>query len=97
MLTANTQVHPQAAVLTTTLSDEEVVLLHTQTSYYYTLNATGAQIWHAISNRHTLGEISHSLSTVYALTQAEADAAVYPLLQELIAEKLVEVLPTPAV
>ncbi len=92
MFTPQTKIQPHTGVLTTTLSETEVVLLHTQTSHYYTLNATGSQIWQSLSAQHSLGEISQQLADTYAITEREAEAAVQTLLQELHAEKLVIVL-----
>ncbi len=90
MLTMQTQVQPDPAVLATALSDQETVLLHVRTNYYYTLNATGAQIWQGLSDGRTPGEICRALVAHYALTLAEAEAAVLALLRELTAENLLQ-------
>jgi len=90
MMTMQTRVQPDPAVLATTLSNQETVLLHVQTNYYYTLNATGAQIWQGLSEGRALGEICQALVTHYTLTLAEAEAAVLALLRDLTAENLVQ-------
>lgn len=90
MMTLQTQVQPNPAVLATVLCNQEMVLLHTKSSDYYTLNATGAQIWQGMSEGRTLGEICHALVARYALTLAEAEAAVLALLHALNAENLLQ-------
>jgi hypothetical protein len=90
MMTMQTRVQPDPAVLATTLPDQEVVLLHVRTNYYYTLNATGAQIWQGIQAQQTVGEISQALVERYALSLTEAEAAVRTLLTQLTAATLVQ-------
>ena len=94
MITLQTQLQPTATVLATTLSTEETVLLDLQSNSYYSLNETGAHIWHGLSQGLPLGEISQQLMAHYTVTLAEADAAVLALLRELTAENLVQPLAT---
>lgn len=90
MIPLQTQLQPTATVLATTLSTEETVLLDLQSNSYYSLNETGAQIWHGLSHGLPLGEISRQLMASYTVTLAEADAAVLALLRDLTAENLVQ-------
>lgn len=90
MFTLQTQVQPDPAVLATALSNQETVLLHVQSNYYYTLNETGAQIWQALSQGRTLGEITQWLVAHYAINPAEAEQAVFALLRDLAAEHLIQ-------
>src|SRR5690242_16136761 len=78
-------------VIATSLLDGETVLLHLLTQRYYTLNETGAEIWQGLTQGHTLGAISQALVERYTLTLAEAEQAVRVLLNDLLTEKLVEV------
>lgn len=96
MFTLQTQVQLDPAVLATALSDQEMVLLHLQSSYYYSLNETGAKIWQGLSQGRTLGEISQMLMDQYTLTPAEAEQAVLALLDELAAENLAQPVALPA-
>ncbi len=89
MFTSDTQLAPHPDVLTSQLPDEGIVLLHLQTSRYYTLNESGAQIWQGIQAQQSLAEIGQRLAAYYALSQGEAEAAVATLVHELRAEKLV--------
>ena len=90
MFTSNTQLAPHPEVLTTPLVDEGIVLLHLQTSHYYTLNVTGAQIWQGIQAQQTVGELSQALVARYALSLAEAEATVQTLVTQLTAATLVQ-------
>ena len=90
MFTSHTQLAPHPEVLTTALVDEGVVLLHLQTSQYYSLNVTGAQIWQGIQAQQTVGELSQALVARYALSLAEAEATVQTLVTQLTAATLVQ-------
>ena len=90
MFTSHTQLAPHPEVLTTALVDEGVVLLHLQTSHYYSLNVTGAQIWQGIQAQQTVGELSQALVARYALSLAEAEATVQTLVTQLTAATLVQ-------
>lgn len=90
-LPEETRVIPSHSVLTTSVMDEGIVLLHLQTSQYYSLNRTGTQIWQGIQEQQSVGELSRTLVYHYAITHAEADVAVNTLLAELCAEALVQV------
>lgn len=80
--------HPE--VLTTPLSNEEMVLLHMRTHQYYTLNATGARIWSILASAPSVPQLSEALSATYALSPTEAQSHVEELLQQLTMEQLVE-------
>lgn len=93
MFTLQTQLQPNPAVLVTTLSTQEMVLLNLQTNVYYSLNETGTHIWQSLAQGLQLDEICQQLVASYTITLAEAEAAVFALLSELTAEQLVEPLP----
>jgi hypothetical protein len=95
MVTLQTQLQPASSVLATTLSNRETVLLDLHSNYYYSLNETGAQIWQGLSQGLTPDAISHQLMASYAISFAEAEAAVLALLRDLTAENLVQPLATP--
>ena len=90
MFTPTTQLIPHTDVLTTTVANQGVVLLHLQTSQYYSLNVTGAQIWQGIQAQQTVGELSQALVARYALSLAEAEATVQTLVTQLTAATLVQ-------
>lgn len=90
MITLQTQLQPHPAVLATTLSNEETVLLDLQSNSYFSLNETGSHVWQGLCQGLTLGDISRQLVASYTITLAEAEAAVLALLHELTAENLVQ-------
>lgn len=52
---------PNRSALTTSVMAEGIVLLHLQTSQYYSLNRTGTQIWQGIQAQQSVGELSRGL------------------------------------
>lgn len=90
MITLTTTVQQPVDVISTTLHDEEMVLLHLQTQRYYTLNATGTHIWHGLQEGLSIAEVSCRLEAAYAVTLPEAQQATLALVQELAVEALVQ-------
>ena len=84
-----THVIPVTDVLSTELSDQEVVLLHIQRGEYYTLNETGALIWQGIQQQQALAAVSQTLAERYGLTPEAAHTHVIQLVEELATEQLV--------
>jgi hypothetical protein len=75
-------------VLCTDLPNGEAVLLHIGTQTYYSLNETGAQIWHLINQGLTLSEIGTAIEERYDVSLTQAQQSVLSLTEELAAEKL---------
>ena len=90
MISLQTKYRPHPEVIATTLSDNEVVLLHLQTHHYYTLNATGAQIWSRLSSDHSPAQISEELTASYDISFVDACTHVQDLLKNLAAEQLIQ-------
>ena len=91
MLTTHTKAAPDPDVLSTRLMSGETVLLHLGTSNYFSLNETGSQIWHLMSEGSTLGEISRELESEFDVAPERAQQSVMNLAGELICEKLAHV------
>jgi hypothetical protein len=87
----NHKVRPDPDVVLTELEDKEAVLLHLGTKMYYSLNETGLRIWQMLSLGLTLGEISGRLQSEFDVAPEKANESVINLINELISEKLVEV------
>lgn len=81
-------VHPD--VVHTVLPNGEGVLLHLQTSAYYTLNQSANHIWQLLSNGLELEEISQKLAIHYEIQPTRAKQSVDLLVQELAREKLLQ-------
>ncbi len=93
MLTTHTKAAPDPEVLYTRLKSGEAVLLHLGTKPYFSLNETGSQIWHLMSEGSTLGEISQELESEFDVTPERAQQSVMNLTDELVREKLAHVVP----
>ena len=68
----------------------ETVLLHLEGQTYYSLNATGTQIWQGIKQGLTLQAISQQLQATYAVEPTYADHSVLALVEELLQQLLVQ-------
>ena len=67
----------------------ETIIIHLTTGTYYSLQGSGAEVWDAIAGGATAAEIAADLSARYGVAEAEAEAAVVSLLDDLQAEELV--------
>ena len=94
MLTAESKVQTNPAVVDTTLPNSEVVLLHLGTKRYYSLNQTGSLIWQLLGKGLSMGEIGRNLESAFDVTPEEARQSVLELVNELFTEDLA--VPAPA-
>ena len=67
----------------------DLVLLHLERGTYFTLNATGAWIWHRLDGEATLGEICAAMVERFDVDPASAWADLVELIAELEADALV--------
>ena len=79
MLTFAQRVQPHPQVVDTTLDDGETVLLHLESTTYYSLNGTGTRIWHGLKAGRSVQEISQQLQAEFAVEGAHADRSVLTL------------------
>lgn len=75
--------------LSAALSDG-AVLLHLYTKRYFSLNETGSRIWSLLEQQATDEEIVDTLVREYDVEKPEAARAVSQLLDDLVAERLIE-------
>lgn len=75
--------------LSASLSDG-AVLLHLYTKRYFSLNETGSRIWSLLEQQATDDEIVDALVQEYDVERPEAMRAVSQLLDDLVAERLIE-------
>lgn len=92
MLELNQRIKPDPDVIVTELEGKEAVLLHLGTKMYFTLNETGLRIWQMLSSGLTPGEISDGLLREFDISPEKARESVLNLINELIGEKLANVL-----
>jgi hypothetical protein len=72
------------------LVDDEVVIINFETTYYYSLNATGSYVWQLLENEaSTLPEIISSVSTHFDVSEKDIQNDVTNLINELCEENLI--------
>ena len=77
-------------VLLTEVGDGQAVLLHLDTKFYYTLNATGVTVWKKLDGASaTREEIAAELSKKFRVDADVAARDLEPVLAEMISEGLV--------
>ncbi len=81
---------PRSQVVSTTIDEDESVLLHLEAQQYYSLNETGHRIWQLLARGRAPGTIAAALAEEWALSEAGALRHVRSFLQELCEEGLVE-------
>lgn len=78
-------------VIFTPLVDGTGVLLHLDSKFYFTLNATGSAVWRRISESPaTVDAIAEHLAETFEVSADDARGDVADLLAELAEESLVE-------
>ncbi len=85
------RVDPEPEVMVTDLDEGEAVLLHLATRKYFTLNASGLEIWRLLDKGLTLGEVGGQLVERYGIETERAAGAVSRLVAELRDAGLVRV------
>jgi hypothetical protein len=72
------------------VTDKEAVLIQTDTSYYYGLNAVGTYIWEQLAEgRRTADELAVAVSQEFEQPRSAVEADVCALLADLKREGLV--------
>ena len=75
-------------LVTTSISDDELVLLHLQTHRYYSLNTTGRFIWAGLVEGKTPEQIVDAALERWEAERGEVETYVYDLIEELKSERL---------
>ena len=89
MVTLEQQVRPHPEVVDTVLEDGETVLLHLESTTYYSLNRTGTRIWQGLKQGWALREISQQLQTEFTVEAERANQSVLALIEALFQHQLV--------
>jgi Coenzyme PQQ synthesis protein D (PqqD) len=90
MISWDWQAHPHPEVVDTELDTGETVLLHLESTTYYSLNATGTRIWQGLKRGLPLQEISRQLQEAFEVEAERADRSVLALVNELVQHQLVQ-------
>ena len=69
----------------------EAAILNLKNSVYYGLDPIGARVWQLIQEPTTIGQIRDVLRAEYDVEEAQLEADIRDLLQELAAQGLVEI------
>jgi hypothetical protein len=92
MVTWDHQVRPHPEVVDTALDTGETVLLQLASKTYYSLNATGTQIWQGLKQGLPLHEVSRRLQGRFEVEPERADRSVLALVDDLLQHQLVQCL-----
>lgn len=90
MVTWDHRVRPHPEVVDTELETGETVLLQLESKTYYSLNATGTQIWQGLKQGLPLREVSRRLQARFEVEPDRADRSVLSLVDELLQQQLVQ-------
>jgi hypothetical protein len=85
------QVRASAQVLAREVGDE-VVLMSLATDAYFGLDGTGKRVWQLLGEGLTIGATVEAIAGEYDVSRDQVAADVLALLDELLAEGLVEAL-----
>jgi len=69
----------------------EAAILNLKNSVYYGLDPVGARVWQLVQEPRTIGQIRDVLRAEYDVEEAQLEADIRDLLQELAAQGLVEI------
>jgi uncharacterized membrane-anchored protein YhcB (DUF1043 family) len=84
-----TTFRPHPSVVSTEVEDA-LVILHLDTKRYFTLNSTGAAIWHHLTQGKAEAEIVAALAAEYDADEAHLADSTRRLLAQLEAAALIE-------
>lgn len=80
---------PHAHIVVTEFEGGESVLVDLNTKRYYQLNETATVIWRALTGGNSKADIVGSLTSVYDVTEEDAEKSVDQVLEHLKAHRLV--------
>lgn len=67
---------------------ENWALLDLETSLYYTLNATGAEVWNAMKTPASLEQLVEAVTHAFDVSEAQCRADVEALVEDLVSTGL---------
>lgn len=94
MVTAETCVYPHPSVVFTRLNATEAVLLHLETTRYYSMNETGARVWELLQDGAPPAAMATALQADYLVDGPSALATVLAFVRDLHQDGLVQTRPT---
>jgi hypothetical protein len=79
---------PSADIVSRKVADE-IVLLNTKTSDYYSMNPTAVFVWELVCRNKTLGEIVRALAAEFGAEAGKVRKDVLELLKNLESQKII--------
>jgi hypothetical protein len=76
--------------------DGEVILIHMETGFYYSLEGSGSEIWDALVAGGATDEIARRLRARYVAPPGDIEDAVSAIAEELREERLLDRAPEPS-
>ncbi len=70
----------------------ETVILHLDSGTYYGLNAVGSRIWELLQEPCAVSAVRHALVAEYHVDPGRCETDLIRLLEQLAAERLIEVI-----
>ena len=90
----NTVIVRREDLMTSELSETEVVMLNVERGYYYGMQETAKMIWSHLSSPRSVSEIAAHLMTQFAVDQETCEREVLAFVKELLKDGLVNVVDT---
>lgn len=72
---------------------EDTVILHNQSSTYFSLDTVGSTIWEQLQQPCSFQDVLNVIVDTYDVTKTQAETDLKELLQDMIAAGLVDVIP----
>lgn len=70
--------------------DGEIVMMNIETGTYISLNHTGKFIWNILETPATIDSIILQLVDLYGISKEQCEADVFPFLEQLLEQKIIE-------
>ena len=81
--------HPD--LMTSELSDTELVMLNIERGSYYGMADTAKDIWNQLDTPRSIAAVCDQLMTQYAVNRETCEREVLAFVQEMLADELVQV------
>jgi hypothetical protein len=73
---------------------DEIVLLNMTSQEYFGLDSIGADVWRLILEHRDVSAVVKRLAGIYAVDEQTARGDIEPLISDLLAAKLLKILPS---
>ena len=70
----------------------ETIVLQLESGTYFSLNEVGVTVWNALDEARTVNDLKERVLAEYNVEDAQCSADIRALLEDLLKEKMIEVL-----